>query len=72
MRRAVPEGQGLDRPPRFLRHRVTARAGHKVAFDRMISAAETKAFKPHVATYVRTAEIMGVRSMTEPAALPAP
>ena len=72
MRHAVPEGQGLGRPARFLRHPVTARAGHKVAFDRMISVAETNAFKPHVATYVWTAEIMTVRSMTEPAALPAP
>ncbi len=33
---------------------------HRVTFDRLISAAEGDAFKPHVATYTRAAEICGV------------
>ena len=38
----------------------TARAHHGVAFDRIISVAEANAFKPHVATYTRAAELIGV------------
>ena len=34
---------------------------HRIPFDRMISVAVANAFKPHVATYVKAAEIMGVR-----------
>jgi 2-haloacid dehalogenase len=38
-----------------------ARQYHGLAFDRLISVAEAGAFKPHVATYRKAAEIMGVR-----------
>jgi 2-haloacid dehalogenase len=38
----------------------TAKQYHKVPFDRVISVAEANAFKPHVATYTRAAEIMGL------------
>jgi len=38
-----------------------AKAHHGVPFDRVISVAEANSFKPHVATYTRAAEIMGVR-----------
>ena len=37
-----------------------ARQHHGLAFDRLISVAEAGAFKPHVATYRKAAEIMGV------------
>jgi 2-haloacid dehalogenase len=37
-----------------------ARQYHGLAFDRLISVAEAGAFKPHVATYRKAAEIMGV------------
>jgi 2-haloacid dehalogenase len=39
----------------------SAKAHHGVPFDRVISVAEANSFKPHVATYTRAAEIMGVR-----------
>ena len=38
----------------------TAKAHHGIAFDRIISVAEANAFKPHVATYTKAAEICGV------------
>jgi len=38
-----------------------ARAYHQIPFDKIISVAEAGSFKPHVATYTRAAEIMGVR-----------
>ncbi len=39
----------------------TAKAYHKIPFDQVISVAEAKAFKPHVATYTKAAELAGVR-----------
>jgi 2-haloacid dehalogenase len=39
----------------------TAKAHHKIPFDRVISVAEANAFKPHVATYTKAAELSGVR-----------
>jgi 2-haloacid dehalogenase len=39
----------------------TAREHHGIAFDAVISAAIANAFKPHVATYTKAAEILGVR-----------
>jgi len=38
----------------------TAKQYHKVPFDRVISVAEAGSFKPHVATYTRAAELLGV------------
>jgi 2-haloacid dehalogenase len=38
----------------------TAKQYHKVPFDNVISVATANAFKPHVATYTKAAEIMGV------------
>jgi 2-haloacid dehalogenase len=38
-----------------------AKAVHKIPFDAVISVAVANAFKPHVATYTKAAEIMGVR-----------
>jgi 2-haloacid dehalogenase len=38
-----------------------AKRYHGIPFDAVISAAVANAFKPHVATYTRAAEIMGVR-----------
>jgi 2-haloacid dehalogenase len=38
-----------------------AKQYHGVAFERTISVAEAKSFKPHVATYTKAAEIVGVR-----------
>jgi len=38
----------------------TARRYHGVPFDRVISVASANAFKPHLATYTKAAEIMGV------------
>ena len=38
-----------------------AKQYHRIPFDRVISVAVANAFKPHVATYVKAAEIMGVR-----------
>ncbi|GKQ55416.1 haloacid dehalogenase type II [Bradyrhizobium sp. Ce-3] len=39
----------------------TAKQYHKVPFDRVISVAAANSFKPHVATYTKAAEIMGVK-----------
>jgi 2-haloacid dehalogenase len=39
----------------------TAKRYHGVPFDKVISVAESNAFKPHLATYTKGAEIMGVR-----------
>lgn len=39
----------------------TAKKYHKVPFDRVISVKEANSFKPHVATYTRAAEIIGLR-----------
>lgn len=38
-----------------------AKAWHRIPFDKVISVAEANSFKPHVATYTRAAEMMGVR-----------
>jgi len=38
----------------------TAKKYHGIPFDRVISVAEANAFKPHVATYTKAAEISGV------------
>ena len=38
----------------------TAKQYHGVPFDHVISVAEANAFKPHVATYTKAAEIVGV------------
>ncbi|HUN48495.1 MAG TPA: haloacid dehalogenase type II [Stellaceae bacterium] len=38
----------------------TAKRYHGIPFDRVISVASANAFKPHVATYTKAAEIMGV------------
>lgn len=38
-----------------------AKAYHEVPFDRVISVAEANSFKPHVATYTRAAELLGVQ-----------
>jgi 2-haloacid dehalogenase len=38
-----------------------AKPHHGIAFDALISVAAANAFKPHVATYTKAAEIMGVR-----------
>ena len=37
-----------------------AKAHHRIPFDRVISVAEASSFKPHVATYTKAAEIVGV------------
>ena len=42
----------------------TAKAYHKIPFDRVISVAEANSFKPHVATYTKAAELIG-RPITE-------
>ncbi|HXX13081.1 MAG TPA: haloacid dehalogenase type II [Burkholderiales bacterium] len=39
-----------------------AKTIHNIPFDAVISVAEANAFKPHVATYRKAAEIMGVRT----------
>jgi 2-haloacid dehalogenase len=39
----------------------TAKRHHQVPFDNVISVAEANSFKPHVATYTKAAEIVGVR-----------
>jgi len=39
----------------------TAKQHHGIPFDKVISVAEANSFKPHVATYKKAAEIMGVR-----------
>src|SRR3712207_6329955 len=38
----------------------TAKRYHKVPFDRVISVAEAGSFKPHVATYTKAAELVGL------------
>ena len=38
----------------------TARQHHRIPFDAVISVAVANAFKPHVATYTKAAEILGV------------
>ena len=38
-----------------------AKPHHGIAFDALISVAAANAFKPHIATYTKAAEIMGVR-----------
>jgi len=38
----------------------TAKQYHGIPFDRVISVAEANAFKPHVATYTRAAELLGL------------
>ena len=38
-----------------------AKAFHKIPFDAVISVAAANSFKPHVATYTKAAEIVGVR-----------
>jgi 2-haloacid dehalogenase len=39
----------------------TAKRYHGIAFDRVISVAEAGSFKPHVATYTKVAELLGLR-----------
>lgn len=39
----------------------TAKKYHGIPFDRIISVKEANAFKPHVATYTKAAELLGVR-----------
>lgn len=39
----------------------TAKAHHNIPFDRVISVATANSFKPHVATYTKAAELVGVR-----------
>lgn len=38
----------------------TARRYHRFPFDRVISVAEANSFKPHVATYTKAAELLGL------------
>jgi 2-haloacid dehalogenase len=38
-----------------------AKAYHGIRFDRVISVTEANAFKPHVATYTKAAELLGLR-----------
>lgn len=38
-----------------------AKQYHGIDFDRVISVAEANAFKPHVATYTKAAELLGVK-----------
>jgi 2-haloacid dehalogenase len=38
----------------------TAKKYHGIAFDRVISVAEANSFKPHVATYTKAAELLGL------------
>ena len=38
-----------------------AKEHHGIPFDKVISVAEANSFKPHVATYTKAAQIMGVR-----------
>jgi 2-haloacid dehalogenase len=38
-----------------------ARPYHGIGFDRVISVTEARSFKPHVATYTKAAELVGVR-----------
>jgi len=38
----------------------TAKRYHKIPFDKVISVAEANSFKPHVATYAKAAELVGL------------
>jgi 2-haloacid dehalogenase len=38
----------------------TAKQYHKVPFDRIISVAEANSFKPHLATYTKAAQLLGL------------
>ena len=38
----------------------TAKQYHRIPFDRVISVAEAGSFKPHVATYTKAAELLGL------------
>jgi 2-haloacid dehalogenase len=38
-----------------------ARKYHRIPFDQVISVAEANSFKPHVATYTRAAELVGLK-----------
>ena len=38
----------------------TAKRYHKIPFDKVISVAEANSFKPHVATYTKAAELVGL------------
>lgn len=38
----------------------TAKQHHKIPFDAVISVAQANSFKPHVATYTKAAELLGV------------
>ncbi|HEV8406982.1 MAG TPA: haloacid dehalogenase type II, partial [Sphingomicrobium sp.] len=40
----------------------TAKKYHKMPFDRVISVAEANSFKPHVVTYTKAAELLGLPS----------
>ena len=39
----------------------TAKQYHQIPFDRVISVAEANSFKPHVATYTKAAELLGLK-----------
>ena len=39
----------------------TAKQYHKMPFDKVISVAEANSFKPHVATYTKAAELLGLQ-----------
>jgi 2-haloacid dehalogenase len=39
---------------------ATARQHHGIPFDRVISVAEAGSFKPHVVTYMKAAELLGM------------
>ena len=39
----------------------TAKRHHKIPFDRVISVAEANSFKPHLATYTKAAELVGLK-----------
>ena len=39
----------------------TAKRYHKIPFDKVISVTEANSFKPHVATYTKAAEILGLK-----------
>ena len=39
----------------------TAKQYHRIPFDRLISVAEAGSFKPHVATYTKAAELLGLK-----------
>ena len=63
---ATITGWGKCMPPAVLSNGdpdmlETAKQHHGIPFDKVISVAEANSFKPHVATYTKAAEIMGVR-----------